>query len=330
MANTDIQDICKQRAARMLLTPPLVRMELTSPYVTPSPYTSAKNQIYTPTPFSSFQLNMRRKTEILKYSSQSQSTQTNNQTKQQRWAQIARGNTEKKFTYNPVTQIATVNSCVNDKSIPTPTSACDVPGPIVDLYEDAAVPLYLYAFNTRSNPNNQNTSTDPWYTRTYPDQVFTPNVFNQAVTIAITQYNTIPSLSIPIQIPLSIHLYGQLTNPIRKNIRASISAIAVKIFYNTTELNRETYTTSSPKIAALSTATWNMREGLTKTNQFDRILPIGTFSPILPAISVSDGFVYDVVLQISLTLVDDEGNNLTTAPNVIPGLYCDIIGYSSQ
>ena len=318
--DADFQDICAQRSARMRLTPPLVRMELTSPYVTPSPYTSAKNQIYTPTPFSRFQLNMRRKAEILKYSSHSQSTQTNSMTKQQRWAQIARGNIEKQFTYDPITQIATVNPCVGDKTIPTPTSSCDVPGPVVYLYEDEGVPLYMYAYNTRSNPNNQNTSTDAYIIRAYPDQVFLQNVSNVAMTIGITQYNTSPSMSIPVQIPLSIRLYGTLasTTP-RQIIYAYVERIDVSIFYNTTILATKTDVATN-----LSRASWNMTEGLNTANQFNVFRSIGTYSPTLPAISVTDGFVYDVQFKIRIAVVDSSNNAIYPS-----GVTYEVIGSPS-
>jgi hypothetical protein len=76
------------------------------------------------------QLNMRRKAEILKYNSTQTNTQTNAPTKKEVFSQIMRG------SYKQCT--------VDTRSIPVSTTASDVPGKPIYLFENSAIPLYNY------------------------------------------------------------------------------------------------------------------------------------------------------------------------------------------
>lgn len=112
------QNACNQRKINMLFNIPPVRLQKVSPYPT---YTSQ-------------QLNMRRKVEILKY--KKNSTQGSQLTAKQRQALISRGN----YRGNTVV-------CTKDHLIPLRTSRSGVPGPIIELVEDQSVPLYNYVKN---------------------------------------------------------------------------------------------------------------------------------------------------------------------------------------
>jgi hypothetical protein len=231
MSNTNdiiLFNLCQQRSRRQLFSIPPIRTELqASPYNTPI---GGKT-------YNQFQLDMRRKAEILKYSSNAQSTQTNNLTKSQKWSQIVNGSTA-------VINNLSVNTCPADQLIPTPTSSCDVPGPIIYLYDDETVPLYNYATNTRSYgitethlqpfydistnygfsvvPNTDQYETlSTVYVRTSPSATFTP--FNiQNMSIALNISGTIGNI------------FGN-TSPISVNV--SISSLAVSLFYNETIVN---------------------------------------------------------------------------------------------
>jgi hypothetical protein len=129
------QLLCAQITAKrqlQLTTIPPARIELQN-----TPYTN----------YTKYELDMRRKAEILKYNSNAQSNQTNNMTRSQKWSGIVNGNGPVKqsrinaLINNPNTQ------CPNDALIPTPTSSSDVPGPIIQLIDDESVPLYNYSTN---------------------------------------------------------------------------------------------------------------------------------------------------------------------------------------
>lgn len=124
--NTETQDqtiVCNVISQRnrflSLLTPP-------SRYTPVSPYPTYTKQ----------QLDMRRKVEILQY--KKNSSQTSQPTKTQKWSQIANASTNR------------ITACNKNPYTPSPSSACDVPGPLVYLSYDPTVPLYNY--NTRQDP----------------------------------------------------------------------------------------------------------------------------------------------------------------------------------
>jgi len=82
---------------------------------------------------------MRRKVEILKYSSNRMGTQTNNPTKAQKFAQAIRGSYQRRTYSQSNIKNGIIAAC---PTVYTSTTACDVPGPPVMLYEDTTVPLY--------------------------------------------------------------------------------------------------------------------------------------------------------------------------------------------
>jgi hypothetical protein len=77
--------------------------------------------------FNKQQLDMKRKIEILKYSK-------NSSTKKQNFANLIKNN--KRAVYCP--------------NLPTLSSSCDIPGPIIKLQNDPDVPLYMYNFNSEA------------------------------------------------------------------------------------------------------------------------------------------------------------------------------------
>jgi len=115
---------------------PYSRQELINPYL---------GSIYKKTDF-----DMRRKIEILKYNGNASDTKTNNLTKKQIWSLISKGgynkltDAQKKNAKAIGNNISVLNDCAVSNTIRTPTSSCNVPGPIIELYNDTNVPLYNY------------------------------------------------------------------------------------------------------------------------------------------------------------------------------------------
>jgi hypothetical protein len=113
-------NLCKEYLKYMQYNVPLPRYTPVSPY--------GKSQSYT-----KYDLDMRRKAEVLKY--RSLASQDNGTTKTQKLA----------FLFNNVTRLKHIidrsQACEN---IVSSSTACDVPGPPVNLYLDEKVPLYNY------------------------------------------------------------------------------------------------------------------------------------------------------------------------------------------
>lgn len=120
ISNCNVDEQLKR--SRVPTTIPM-RYNLVSPYPT----------------YTQYELDMRRKAEILQYKASNQNTKQNGFTKKQAFSQLV----------NNVTLTSSKNSTYNRKvcdnfMTPTPTSSCNVPGPVEYLYLDESVPLYNY------------------------------------------------------------------------------------------------------------------------------------------------------------------------------------------
>ena len=117
-----------------------------NPYVQTDPATG--------NPYTKFELDMRRKSEILKYSSNRMSTQTNSPTKAQKFAQAVSGSYQQRTFSQEFIQQNTNNGilqiCPPGTIIKTSTTASDVPGTPIMLYDNPAIPLYNF-INTTNN-----------------------------------------------------------------------------------------------------------------------------------------------------------------------------------
>jgi hypothetical protein len=100
--NFALQSLCQQRSKQLLFNVPQPRFNPVSPY----------NGIYT-----KFQLDMRRKAEVLKYSNNASSTKTNNLTKSEKWAQIAKGNSSFQSSNFPTINLTLLDYQKNYKNI---------------------------------------------------------------------------------------------------------------------------------------------------------------------------------------------------------------------
>ena len=122
---------CQQRKLRMQFHVPNPRYDIISPY-------TDKN-------ITKFDLDMRRKAEVLKHTGAQKSNQVNKLSKAQLFAQVVRG-------YSPAQKLlgrqrGNPNGIIFcDSSMNRVlTSSSDVPGPIRSLYLDESIPLYNYA-----------------------------------------------------------------------------------------------------------------------------------------------------------------------------------------
>lgn len=130
-STTDLSGACAVRAYTMLNNVPPTRYTPTNPYPQ----------------YSQIQLDMRRKIEIFKYAGKDHQ-QSNSLTQKQQWSLLAnnasRGSNRSSQYY-----------CSSDRLLPTLSSACDVPGPIITLTYDPSMILYNYTsqINSRTFPD---------------------------------------------------------------------------------------------------------------------------------------------------------------------------------
>lgn len=147
----DISYACAQRANTFLHNVPPIR------YLPINPYPQSTKM----------QLDMRRKCEIFKYAGSGSSQQTNSLSKKQQFASLVNNTGTRTIVTVDISsgrqQInagprGTQYTCTQDRTLPTLTTACDVPGPVQILTYDPSVNLYNYSYqiNTRVFPDGSN------------------------------------------------------------------------------------------------------------------------------------------------------------------------------
>jgi hypothetical protein len=214
MANIlNLTNLCYQRRQQMLFNVPPSRTELQdSPYVA-----TATHRAYT-----SSELDMRRKAEILKYSSNLSSSQTNLPTRKEKWAQISRA----KYRGNTL-------FCPNDITLPTLSSACDVPGPIVVLVNNPAIPLYNFAIQKRTYGILNVTNGLNWVTNFVNNVIIYPNAQSTIASLYIKNNENLPLRKFNINTPFSIYVTGQNISPSGPfDITITITTINTIVYYS--------------------------------------------------------------------------------------------------
>ena len=251
MTTPNICDILKQNQRLFQIQNPPTRFEPLNPYLSSlNPKTNK--------PFTAFDFNMRRKTEILKYAPNKQSSQTNSLTKSQKWGQIVNGNfqtqsyttindinaklayidgqlkiIEKKTTYlngqkvDKSAPYIKVPTCPPARSQLTSSTACDIPGPPIYLYEDDSVPLYNYVKNTNSYALQNKVTSPNWYIESYSNitsaiTIQSADITSSYLTTSYTIPATIATLYIVspkyavstfnMNIPFGFYLAGKVSN----------------------------------------------------------------------------------------------------------------------
>ena len=209
---------------KRLYNKPLTRFNLSSPYyneVTGEPAKDATGKVN----ITKERLDMRRKAEILKYSSNRMSTQTNNMTKKEKWAQLAnaRGKTAGILGIENVI-------CPNDALIPMPSSASGVPGSTY-LYEDPNVPLYNYTNINRTYAFDVPNRNEYWDTTINTNVRIIPERHETIFAIVVNRILNNNTATYALTIPLGIHLNGTYTTELTK-VTANISSATLFVYRN--------------------------------------------------------------------------------------------------
>lgn len=184
--NVSLVEICSQRRKQMLFTVPPSRNTI----LDKSPYLQG---------YTSSQLNMRRKAEILKYSGNKQSTQTNSTTKKEFY----------KIAMGTVRSSRRVLDCSSTDIIYTHSGAAGVPGPSIDLFLDNSVPLYNYVKNSIVEGINEVELVDKWSTIGIDNNTFfNDDEMKDFLSLNITDIIDQPRYTFNISIPIGFNISG--------------------------------------------------------------------------------------------------------------------------
>jgi len=209
---TSDSSFCQQRQLQQMFNMPLTR------FTPANPYSSRQ--------FTKMQLDMRRKAEILKYSANKSSSQTNNLTKKEAFAKLVKGGA------NLSTAVMESNkvTCTADNLILTPTTSSDVPGPVMYLYNDETVPLYNYSdFNTRTYPDYVQTNIDPWQFVVLPNTLVSNNGTSIVYYLIINSIIDQPYYTYNITMPVGLTIAG---SGFSGNITFGLNNVVLTALYN--------------------------------------------------------------------------------------------------
>lgn len=329
----------RKRAQLFNIPPPRYDNLANNPYLQTNPNTGNL--------FTKFDLDMRRKAEILKYSNNASSTKTNNLTRAQRWAQVVNGYSSLNYSQAFINDMSNtpVSAC---PMVYTSTSASDVPGPPILLYDASYVPLYNYTNDATSNAvyaiQNSENPTDIWKAYPYsniisspsalPSQNFTiPSIFN---TLAIQNNIQISDKYVfSVSIPFAIYLEADIstnitsvtsyhdpsaiqiwiTNP-QIAIYYSDSAIPLNsnINYSLSNYNSQNNAMNVSADVSINTNVTDPSKNRFYVYSYGGIINISNI--ILP---IQSGYVYDMQLIMNFTV--NVSDNFTTYFGNNPSVY---------
>jgi len=293
---------CEQRRLRMLYNIPPARITPISPYLD-GKYTQQ-------------QLDMRRKVEILKYSPNKSSTQTNNLTRSEKWSKIANGNKNRSY-------------CPADDYLPTLTSSCDVPGPIMYLINDKTVPLYNYATNVDAYAiQPTETLADKWTITNYADVTCSTGKDVTIASIYLLNQIDKPDYIYTITTPFAIYIKGTNVDlSSNKTISIHIDTITSTVYHGGNEIM---YPNGSPicklngnLVSSSNTFTMDLSlSNATTPYSFSAYVYAGMLTISNIHLSTLMGFGYDIRLQFNLNMVISPTVLTSLQPEY--GAYCNL------
>lgn len=294
--------------------------------IPPIRYNNLANNIYeqinpaTGQSYTKFDLDMRRKAEILKYSSNRMPTQTNSLTRAQRYVQAVSGIYQQRTfsqafiaenTENGVLQI-----CPPGVIIQTPSSASGVPGNML-LYDDPAIPLYNLVNTTNTSYGILNQELDPYMIAwNYAYNTDASQTSSETIIFTLYMFNVAsPTYTFSFTTPFSIAFSGKWLSGITSSTNASftiqVNNISLGVLYSHSAMtlvpvptySREYNTSISVDISNAST--------FNGTCYFDNV----TFSQIVLPSRL--GYIYDVQLSVSYNIVPNfEFSNKYETPTI--------------
>jgi hypothetical protein len=295
----NLTSICDQQKQQLLFNKPLPRYTPISPYPQ----------------FTQQQLNMRRKVEILKYSSNTSSSQTNNLTRKEKWAKISNA----KYSGNTL-------FCPGDAYLPTLSSSCDVPGPIVILQNNPTVPLYNFATKTASYAVN-NATQNPNYLSILDSNILTySNTETGIAKLNIKNNQNVNMHKFSITTPFCFHISGSNilpTGPL--DLQLLINSMSVITYYS----GVETLTLNGVPTYQYTTMNIPIQLTLTPPNttspfSFSAFVYGGILKLSNINLYTEPGYIYDIKLSFNPKLYSSNTSNTSIYNNTTVSLYTNI------
>ena len=303
----NIDNICNDPAYQNML---MQRTRFQIFNVPPIRYDNLSNNPYekintnTGKKFTKFEIDMRRKAEILKHKANKSSTQTNNLTKAEIYAQAVSGKYQQRTYSKDHVDDNKVKSCPVNMKIPS--SSSDVPGPIIDLYEDVNVPLYNYD-NTTIDTNygvlTQGTSPyhgkDTWNSSiisnvSSSDNGINTDKQNAIIACIFIYYADVPYKTFSMTTPISLQIKGTRSGT-DNSMNFTISNISTNIIFNN---NRVSYSTITNTINNNSSQTFVVP---CSSSSFSTTYYLGLLKMTNIKLPFQKGIIFDIQPEITFS-----------------------------
>lgn len=257
-------------------------------YTPVSPYNGTVTQ---------FDLDMRRKAEILKYNKNANGKFT----QKQLWKQSVNGSLQRRtYSQSSVQNILAGGQCEDLSKLPTPSSSSGVPGPIINLYYDPSINLYNYSTNPNAYATENYEEKDMWLVK-YDEDILSLNpivfILNIRKPIDKTIYNY--SFSVPVALYIYGSSFGHIGSPdVSGNFSASVTINSISVNYGGQPIivNQPTidYTNLTQTVVG-KTNTYNT------AGPFNGAIYIGTVSVSNLVLLTNQDNTYDIIFNYTIT-----------------------------
>ena len=301
MSGTFNMSFCDSRRKKQLYNVPLSRVEVTSPYF--NNITGAQLVDSSNVPITRARVDMRRKVEILKYSSNRMPTQTNSLTKKEKWAQISTATGKSARLLDPETVICPGETAVRTPKA-MPSSASGVPGKVVYLYEESQVPLYNFII-TRSYAFNVPNENNYWSTTINTNVGIGSNIVSSTLfAVNINTNINKPRASFSLDIPVGLALKGTYT----PTQQPSLSTTEITLGVSSATLYILCNGKSIPSVPPITVSGLSkflkcqLNTSSTSPIPFECVHYVGNISFPGITLETSYAYVYEFAVSITLTI----------------------------
>ena len=261
-------------------------------YTPVSPYNGTVTQ---------FDLDIRRKAEILKYNKNANGKLT----KKQSWTQTVAGNLQRRtYSQTAIQTIVAGGICEDLSRRPTPTTSSGVPGPVMNLYYDPSINLYNYSTNPNVYATENYEETDMWLTKSESDILsMNPTVFTLNIRKPIDK--TFYSYSF--EIPVAFYVSGIAATDASGNFRAVVSAPTLSVVYG-----GQPFTLSETPIINTTNLITDISGAA--SGVFNGALYIGKIGVSNLVLLTNPGSTYDVIFNYNISTTKDTNiSSITTS-----------------
>jgi len=302
-----IDELCEQYKLNRLNNIPPVRYEPINPYLNSN--------------LTKFQLDMRRKTEILKY--KKSSSQGSQLTKKQIQSQLFKGN------FNPAKTV-----CPDDYKFPVLSTAAGIPGPPMYLVEDRNIPLYNFVKNTNAYAELAPEDDTQWIFTTNPNYYCQPDfILTKIAALNIKNKIEFPIMTFNYVTPIIFRLQGNYMTSDHDNITTTAtidtSKISFEVYYNNSLIanNNLIDIKFNTLYSTNSIETKILKPNSTVTYDYLSEMYVGTLNINNILLTTAPGFNYDFRIRynVDITASSEDTNKKTfVEENSIFSMYVNI------